>query len=285
MNDDVTDAIANLLSLKEMVRAADLQARKSLGQNFLFDLNLTGKIARAAKPFADQVIEIGPGPGGLTRALLLEQAPCVIAIEKDQRAAAFLDHLVQASQNRLSVIQADALRAPVWDYGKGTRQIVANLPYNIGTALLMKWLAHSTAFVSLTLMFQKEVAQRLVARQGSSNYGRLSVMTQFKTQVQTLFDIPPEAFVPAPKITSTVVQLIPHQDNIYPDCSDQSLERVTAIAFGQRRKMLRASFKNFGGQDLLQAAGINPSERPQDISVEGFCRLAACFEKKGLRPS
>lgn len=274
-------AITDLPNIAELVRQADFKARKSLGQNFIFDLELTSRIARAAKPFADIVFEIGPGPGGLTRGLLLEGASSVIAIEKDNRAIGFLDHLLIASQGRLEIIEADALCQPIWDHGKGTRQIVANLPYNIATPLLLLWLGHGPAFTSLVLMFQREVALRLVARPGTSAYGRLSVITQWFAIPEILFDVPPEAFVPPPSVTSSVVKITPREKPLMA-CQQQDLELVTSIGFGQRRKMLRASFKHYGGAELLEKADIDPALRPQDLSVEQFCHLAILFRKYGL---
>ena len=263
----------NLPALRDLVGAADLKARKSLGQNFLFDLNLTSKIARAAMPFANTVIEIGPGPGGLTRALLLEGAEQVIAVEKDRRVLGFLQHLIDAANGRLTFIEADALAQAVWELGTAPRQIIANLPYNIATALLLTWLGQAHAFASLTLMFQREVAMRLVAQPDDKAYGRLSVITQWLCEAELKFDIPPQAFVPPPKVTSSVVHLVPRSEPLF-DCRKEDLEAVTAIAFGQRRKMLRASFKKYGGEAVLNEANIDPSVRPQQLSIEAFCRLA-----------
>lgn len=270
---EIKNAVMQLPLLRDLVQAADLTARKSLGQNFLFDLNLTTKIARAAMPFGQTVIEIGPGPGGLTRALLLEGAEHIIAVEKDRRVIGFLGHLIEAASGRLSVKEADALKEPVWEFGDAPRQIIANLPYNIATTLLLQWLEHAEAFSAFILMFQKEVAMRITARPGDAAYGRLSIITQWRSTTERVFDIPPEAFIPPPKITSSVVRIIPRKTPLAP-CAATDLEAVTAIAFGQRRKMLRASFKAYGGADFIAAAGINPSSRPQDIPVEGFCALA-----------
>ena len=264
--------------LRDLVQAADLKARKSLGQNFLFDLNLTSKIARAGTPFANTVIEIGPGPGGLTRSLLLEGAKEVIAVEKDRRVIGFLEHLVKAADGRLSVIEADALAEPVWELGTAPRQIIANLPYNIATTLLLQWLEHAPSFASFILMFQKEVAMRIIANPGDAAYGRLSIITQWRAEAEAIFDFPPEAFIPPPKITSTVVRLIPRAKPLA-DCEPADLEAVTAIAFGQRRKMLRASFKAYGGADFIEAAGLEPSSRPQEVPIEGFCALARLYHE------
>jgi 16S rRNA (adenine1518-N6/adenine1519-N6)-dimethyltransferase len=274
----IQEAVMALPLLRDLVQAADLKARKSLGQNFLFDLNLTSKIARAGAPFANTVIEIGPGPGGLTRALLLEGAKQVFAVEKDRRVIGFLDHLVTAADGRLSVIEADALAKPVWELGAAPRQIIANLPYNIATTLLLQWLEHAASFTSFILMFQKEVAMRITASPGDSAYGRLSIITQWRAEADTIFDIPPEAFIPPPKITSTVVRLIPRAKPLA-GCQQADLEKVTAIAFGQRRKMLRASFKKYGGAAFIEEAGLEPSSRPQEVPIEGFCALARLFHQ------
>ena len=270
---EVNAAIEALPPLSEMVRALDMRARKSLGQNFLFDLNLTRRIARSAGSLTGTTIEVGPGPGGLTRALLLEGAAQVIAVEKDFRASTVLGPLLAASDGRLQLVEGDALKTPLWDMGKSPRRIIANLPYNIATSLLIQWLEHAPAFESLTLMFQREVAERITAAPGDSAYGRLSILTGWLADAQILFDIPPEAFVPAPKITSSVVQIRPLPAPRFA-CSQTALETVTRLAFGQRRKMLRASLKSVGGAPMLEAAGIDPQSRPQDLDIAALCRLA-----------
>ncbi len=266
-------AIDALPPLSAMVRALDMRARKSLGQNFLFDLNLTRRIARSAGTLNGTTIEVGPGPGGLTRALLLEGAEQVIAIEKDFRARSVLDSLLIAANGRLQLVEGDALKTPLWEMGDAPRRIIANLPYNIATSLLIQWLEHAPAFESLTLMFQREVAERITAAPGDSAYGRLSILTGWHADAQILFDIPPDAFVPAPKIISSVVQIRPLPAPRFA-CSQSALETVTRLAFGQRRKMLRASLKSVGGAPMLEAAGIDPQARPQDLDIAAFCRLA-----------
>ena len=271
--DAYNTAIDALPPLSAMVRALDMRARKSLGQNFLFDLNLTRRIARSAGALNGTTIEVGPGPGGLTRALLLEGAEQVIAIEKDFRARAVLDSLLTAANGRLQLVEGDALKTPLWEMGNAPRRIIANLPYNIATSLLIQWLEHAPAFESLTLMFQREVAERITAAPGDSAYGRLSILTGWHADAQILFDIPPDAFVPAPKIISSVVQIRPLPAPRFA-CSQSALETVTRLAFGQRRKMLRASLKSVGGAPMLEAAGIDPQARPQDLDIAAFCRLA-----------
>jgi 16S rRNA (adenine1518-N6/adenine1519-N6)-dimethyltransferase len=272
---NATDALP---PLREVIRRHELSARKSLGQNFLLDLNLTGRIARAAGPLDGvTVLEVGPGPGGLTRALLAEGAN-VIAVERDERAIAALAEIAAHYPGRLQVIGGDALTFDITPYlGKGPTRVVANLPYNIATALLVSWLTVEPWppwYDRLTLMFQREVAERIVAKPGSKIYGRLSVLAGWRTEAKILFDIAPSAFVPPPKVTSSVVQLVPRAAPLA--CSRRALERVTEAAFGQRRKMLRQSLKQLGVDPipLLETAGIDPTARAEDIPVEGFVALA-----------
>jgi 16S rRNA (adenine1518-N6/adenine1519-N6)-dimethyltransferase len=271
--------------LREVIRRHDLAARKSLGQNFLLDLNLTSRIARAAAPLEHaDVIEIGPGPGGLTRALLLEGARHVTAVERDPRCVAALGELVAAFPGRLSIVEGDALALDAAVLAPPPRKIVANLPYNIATPLLLGWLRNAEDFESLTLMFQKEVALRLAAAPRSRDYGRLSVMAQWRAEVRRLFDIPPRAFVPPPKVTSSVVQLVPRAAPLAP-CGFEALERVLAAGFGQRRKMLRQSLKPLDRdvEALLAAAGAEPTARAEELSVTQFCALARAYDALGER--
>ena len=277
----IKDKISALPPLRQMINQKDFKAKKSLGQNFIFDLNLTQRIAKAASPLQGTVFEIGPGPGGLTRALFLEGAEKVIAIEKDRRAAEFLEHIVAVADGHLTLLEEDAMKQPIWKMGNAPRKIVANLPYNIATALLLNWLDHASEFASFTLMFQKEVAERLVAQPGDKSYGRLSILTQWLCQAELKFDVPPQAFIPSPKIISSVVHLIPYPRPLY-NCRKEDLETTTTIAFGQRRKMLRASFKKYGGETLLLSAGINPTARPQELSIETFTRLANEMRRQNL---
>ena len=265
--------IDNLPTIRETLSKVSLRAKKSLGQNFLLDAAFTDKIAQSAAPFEGTVIEIGPGPGGLTRSILLMGAHELIAIEKDQRAIVFLEELKKAASPRLQIKQADALTEPVWEFGFQPRQIIANLPYNIATPLLILWLKHANAFDKLTLMFQKEVAERIVAQPGESCFGRLSVLCDWLTTAKILFEVPADAFSPKPKVTSAVVQLMPRKTILF-DCRLNYLEKVTQIAFNQRRKMLRTSFKKFGGTQMLTSLNIDPMIRPQDLSTESFCKLA-----------
>ena len=271
--------------LREVIASLGLSARKSLGQNFLLDLNLTRRIARAAGPLEGRtVVEIGPGPGGLTRALFSEGAGRVIAIERDERCLPGLAQIAAAYDGRLTVIEADALDVDEATLvPPGERAIIAaNLPYNIATLLLIKWLSAERWppwFDSLTLMFQREVAERLIAKPRTKSYGRLSVISQWRTEPKIMFDVHPSAFTPAPKVISTVVRLellaAPRGK-----ADLKSLERVTASAFGQRRKMLRSSLKALGVpvEDLLARAGIEATARAEEIDVEGFGRLALAFE-------
>ena len=269
----------DLPPLREVIRRHELRAKKSLGQNFLLDLNLTGRIARAAGPLAGiTVVEIGPGPGGLTRALLAEGARRVIAVERDDRALAALTEIAEHYPGRLEVIAGDALECDVRAHLGGERaRVVANLPYNIATALLVTWLTVEPWppwYDRLVLMFQREVAERIVAGPGGKTYGRLSVLAGWRAQARILFDIAPSAFVPPPKVTSSLVELVPRAKPLA--CDPRALQRVTAAAFGQRRKMLRQSLKSLGGDPLalLASADIEPTARAEEIPVEGFVTLA-----------
>ena len=266
--------------LREVIARHGLAAKKALGQNFLFDLNLTRRIARAAGPFDGvTVIEVGPGPGGLTRALLMEGVERLVVIERDSRAIAALGEIAAAFPGRLTIIEGDALEV---DYaalaGGRPAKIVANLPYNIATPLLVGWLSSSTwppFYASLTLMFQKEVAERIVARPGGKEFGRLSVLSQYRCSARKLFDVNRSAFTPPPKVTSSIVQLTPNPAP-EPACRLDVLERVTAAAFGQRRKMLRASLKGLleEPETVLGELGINPELRAEQIEVKDFARIA-----------
>jgi 16S rRNA (adenine1518-N6/adenine1519-N6)-dimethyltransferase len=306
--------------LREAIRRHGLSAKKSLGQNFLLDLNLTARIARAGGPLQDiTVVEIGPGPGGLTRALLGEGARRVIAIERDSRAIAALGEIAAHYPGRLTVVEGDALEmewnrapdlcrasspSPFVGEGRGAgsedlssavpagttpspqegaekTRIIANLPYNIATALLVRWLGIEPWppwYDAMVLMFQREVAERIVAVPGAKQYGRLAVLAGWRTEAKIMFDVAPTAFVPRPKVTSSVVRLVPRASPL--PCSRTTLERVTAAAFGQRRKMLRQSLRPLGAdpQSILATAGIDPAARAEEISVQGFVALANAFE-------
>jgi 16S rRNA (adenine1518-N6/adenine1519-N6)-dimethyltransferase len=274
------DNPSGLPPLREIIARHGIAAKKSLGQNFIFDLNLTRRIARAAGPL-DQgtVIEIGPGPGGLTRALLEEGAARIVAIERDPRCLAALGELASCYPGRLELVAGDALALDPVTLSASPRKIVANLPYNIATALLLRWLDRIGEYQSLVLMFQREVAQRLVAAPRTPAYGRLSVLVQWLTEPRSLFDLPPRAFVPAPRVTSSVVLLTPRALPLAP-ASKPVLERVTAAAFGQRRKMLRSSLKTLGVpvESLLAGTAIAPTARAEELSVADFCALARALE-------
>jgi 16S rRNA (adenine1518-N6/adenine1519-N6)-dimethyltransferase len=262
--------------LREVIQRHGLAAKKSLGQNFLLDLNLTGKIARAAGDLsAHTVIEVGPGPGGLTRALLLHGARKVVAIERDERCLEALAEISAHYPGRLEVIPGDALKADFATLSPGPVKIIANLPYNVGTELLIRWLTvprWPPFYDSLTLMFQREVAERIVARTGGDSYGRLGILAGWRTEARIAFDVPPQAFTPSPKVTSSVVHLVPRAEPLPADV--RKLGQVTEAAFGQRRKMLRQSLKSIGGERLLEAAGIDGTRRAETLSVEEFVRLA-----------
>jgi 16S rRNA (adenine1518-N6/adenine1519-N6)-dimethyltransferase len=282
--------IDDLPPLREVIRRHDLVAKKSLGQNFLLDLNLTARIARAGGALDGvTVVEIGPGPGGLTRALLAEGAARVIAVERDARAIAALEEIAAHYPGQLTIVQGDALAFDARPYLDGGRaRVIANLPYNIATALLIGWLTAEPWppwYDALVLMFQREVAERIVAEPGSKTYGRLSVLAGWRTNAEILFDVAPAAFVPRPKVTSSVVRLAPRAAPLA--CDAQALQRVTAAAFGQRRKMLRQSLKTLGvdAAALLAAAGIEPTARAEEIAVEGFVKLANALTRVPLIPA
>jgi len=271
--------MTDLPPLRDVIAAHGLDARKSLGQHFLLDLNLTGRIARAAGDLSvGTVVEIGPGPGGLTRALLDAGARNLVVVERDDRAVTIQHEIAAVYPGRLRVVAADALEIDVTTLGEGPVKVVSNLPYNISTVLLLQWLRQASAIESMTLMFQKEVVDRLAASPRTTDYGRLSVVTQWLCDVRPLFNIDRRAFTPPPNVMSTVVHLIPRKRPLAP-ARLEVLEKVTAAAFGQRRKMLRSSLKPLGdAQALLDKAGIDPTRRAEELSVEEFCALAQALE-------
>ena len=285
----MTAAPDGLPPLRDVIRRHGLAAKKSLGQNFLLDLNLAGRIARAAGPLAGvTVFEVGPGPGGLTRALLALDAARVIAVERDDRAIAALNEIAERFPGRLIIIAADALTFdPRAALGDGTARIVANLPYNISTALLVAWLSAEPWppwWDCAVLMFQREVAERIVAAPGSKIYGRLSVLTQWRCEARIVFDVNPAAFTPPPKVTSSIVRLVPRPAPA--PCDRALLEAVTQAAFGQRRKMLRQSLRALGVDvaHLLAATGLDPTARAEELSVPDFVALArALAEARQMR--
>lgn len=280
----MTDALARLPSIRTVMERHDLMPKKALGQNFLLDGNITAKIARSAGDVKGRhVIEIGPGPGGLTRALLLAGAAQVVAVEKDARCMAALVELADAAAGRLRVVEADALTVDVTALAPAPRMLVANLPYNVATPLLIGWLEQIAlrrdALDSLTLMFQKEVAERILAQPGSKTYGRLSVMAQWQCAVSLRFDLPPQVFTPPPKVTSSVVHLVPRSVPLAA-VSWRAMERVVEKAFGQRRKMLRSALKGLvpDVEAFLMRAGIDPTERAERLTVEQFGQMAQVLE-------
>jgi 16S rRNA (adenine1518-N6/adenine1519-N6)-dimethyltransferase len=270
--------------LRDVIAAHGLAARKQLGQNFLFDLNLTGRIARSAGDIGvGTVIEIGPGPGGLTRALLDNGARHVVAIETDPRALPILSEIADVYPGRLEVLHGDALDYDTAALGEAPRRVVANLPYNVATPLILGWLRRIGAFATIVVMLQKEVVDRLAAKRRTKDYGRLSVVTQWLCTVEPLFDVNPRAFTPPPKVTSTVVRLTPRAQPLAP-CRMDALEEVTAAAFNQRRKMLRAALKplaarvDVSAEDLCEQAGLTPTARAEELAVEDFCALARTID-------
>ncbi|MEQ6248193.1 16S rRNA (adenine(1518)-N(6)/adenine(1519)-N(6))-dimethyltransferase RsmA [Sulfitobacter sp. HNIBRBA3233] len=275
--------IDGLPPLRAVIGTHGLSARKSLGQNFLLDLNLTAKIARQAGNLeACDVLEIGPGPGGLTRGLLAEGARKVLAIEKDRRCLPALAEIAAAYPGRLEVIEGDALEIDPLAHLTPPIRVAANLPYNIGTELLVRWLTPADwppYWQSLTLMFQREVAERIVAQPGSKAYGRLAILAQWRSDARIVLSLPPEAFTPPPKISSAVVHLTALEKPRF-EANAATLSRVVAAAFNQRRKMLRAALKGTAPdiEDRLLAAGLKPTERAEQISIEGFCALARAID-------
>lgn len=271
--------------LREIIRDYDLRASKVLGQNFILDLNLTRRIARTATQAGattlHKVIEIGPGPGGLTRGLLMEGAEHVTVIEADERFRSALEDIATAYPDRLSVVMGDAIKINPSEILKGNYKIVANLPYNIATPLLIKWLSQSPiGWDSLTLMFQKEVAQRICAQPGEDNYGRLAVLSNWLAETKIEFDVPADVFVPPPKVTSSIVSLIPREHPLA-EADLSTLEKVTAAAFGQRRKMLRASLKQITNESetILISCNIDPTRRAETLTIEEFCTLARALKE------
>ena len=262
-----------LPTIKETLKKNNVKINKSLGQNFLFDLNLTDKIVKNSEPICPTVIEIGPGPGGLTRSILKKKPNVLYTIDKDKQSEQMLTDIKKIYRDNLIIITDDALHYPIWELGDSPRQVIANLPYNTGTKMLTSWLKHIQHFDLLTLMFQKEVADRIIAKPGSKNYGRLSILTNWLTKSKKLFDIPSEAFIPRPKITSSVIQLKPLSKPLY-DVSFESIEKITQMAFSQRRKMIKTSLKKVNGQIILKELNISPNLRPENLSIIDFCKIA-----------
>lgn len=275
--------IDNLPPLREVIEKHVLSAQKSLGQNFLLDLNLTAKIARQAGNLTEcDVLEIGPGPGGLTRGLLAEGARKVVAIEKDTRCINALQEIAQAYPKRLQIIEGDALDIDLGAHLVAPVRVVANLPYNVGTELLVRWLTPTQwppYWDSLTLMFQREVADRIVAQPGSKAYGRLALLTQWRCDARIVMSLPPNAFTPAPKVSSAVVHLVALEHPRF-EAKQKVLEKIIAKAFNQRRKMLRSSLKGIcpNIESTLERSGIQPTQRAEEISLKKFCALARIIE-------
>ena len=265
--------IENLPNIQEILKKNNVKINKALGQNFIFDLNITDKIVKKSDQFASTIIEIGSGPGSLTRSILKNKSAVVYAIDKDIQSKAMLADLKMIYKDRLNIIIDDALYYPIWELGDTPRQIIANLPYNIGTKMLVMWLKNIHKFDLLTLMFQKEVADRIIAKPGSKNYGRLSILTNWLTKSSKLFDIPSKAFIPRPKVNSTVIQLKPLSKPIF-DVSFESLEKLTHLAFSQKRKMLKTSLKSINGEKILEELNISSKLRPENLSVINFCKIA-----------
>ena len=278
--EDLLQTIGALPPLRDIIARHGINARKSLGQHFLFDGNLTGRISAAAGNLSGiHVIEVGAGPGGLTRALMASAAQSVTAIERDERCLAALHELAEAVPGRLTVVAGDALELSPASLTPAPRRIVANLPYNVGTQLLLNWLAKPSEYEGFTLMFQREVAERITAKKGTKAYGRLSVLAQWLTEARILFEIQPSAFVPPPAVTSAVVGMEMRRKPLC-EAKREDLELVTRLAFGQRRKMLRRALQDIGGSELLAVAGITETSRAEELTVEDFCGLARTYRSR-----
>jgi 16S rRNA (adenine1518-N6/adenine1519-N6)-dimethyltransferase len=266
--------------LRDVIARHGLAAKRSLGQHFLLDLNVTRRIVLAAGPLDGRhIVEVGPGPGGLTRALLESDAVSITAVEVDPRAVTAMEELAAEADGRLRVLAGDALEIDIAALVPRPRQVVANLPYNVATPLLIGWLRRACEFERLTLMFQQEVAERICAGAGTASYGRLSILTRWTCGTELLFRIPPSAFVPPPKVFSAVVGLVPRKEQPEPALF-AAMERLTAAAFGQRRKMLRGALRELGGEELLRAAGIAADRRAETLSVDEFDRLARLVQAR-----
>ncbi len=264
----------------EQLKSFNFKFKKSLGQNFLFDTNITDKIVKYTLPLSDTVIEIGPGAGTLTKSILKLNVNKIILIEKDKSLINFL-HSLKEKYNSIEIYNKDALTLPIWKLGNGTREVIANLPYNVSTKILINLLKNSSEFSKLTMTFQKEVANRIIAKPGSKAYGRLSIISQLKTKVKILFDIPDTAFFPKPKVQSSLVQFIPHNSKRYNFNFDQ-MEELTRLVFSKKRKMLRTIFKNQGGASFLHSISIDPNIRPENLTLEEFCKLELVLRQKKI---
>ena len=254
----------------EKLQNYDFKFKKSLGQNFLFDSNITDKIVKYSLPLSNTVIEIGPGAGTLTKSILKLNVNKIILIEKDRSLIQLLQNLKEKYKS-IEIYNKDALSLPIWKLGIGPREVIANLPYNISTKILINLLKHSSQFSKLTMMFQKEVANRIIAKPGTKSYGRLSVISQLKTKAKILFDIPDTAFFPKPKVQSSLVQFIPYDNKNNFDF--EKIEQLTRLVFSKKRKMLRTIFKKEGGSSFLNSISIDPNVRPENLTLEEFCKL------------
>ena len=255
----------------EQLKSYDFKFKKSFGQNFLFDSNITDKIVKHSLPLSNTVIEIGPGAGTLTKSILKLNVNKIILIEKDESLIKLLQNLKKKNKS-IEIYNKDVLSLPIWKLGVGPREVIANLPYNISTKILIHLLKNSKQFTKLTMMFQKEVAKRIIAKPGSKNYGRLSVISQLRTKAKILFDVPDTAFIPKPKVQSSLVQFIPRKDRKY-NFDFEKMEKLTRLVFSHKRKMLRTIFKKKGGSFFLKSISVNPDIRPENLTLEEFCKL------------